>query len=136
MLGLEHTCKFTAIHVKNTCKYICFLHEYLASFLKQDGVNFGKNRLSVVSCRTALIGRQSYVVRFIFLGFDWFQLLLLPTLLSLHDGNISTACMHSRYKNYAAIRTAPSSFRGEFPNDLEQMGTDLFQTHKRRWTVN
>ena len=124
MLGLEDTCKFTAIHVKNTCKYICFLHEYLASFLKQDGVNFGKNWLSVVRCP------------FIFLGFDWFQLLLLLTLLRLHDGNISTACMHSRYKNYAAIRTPLSSFCGEFPNDLEQMVTDLFQTHKRRWTVN
>ena len=60
MLGLEHTCKFTAIHVKNTCKYICFLHEYLASFLKQDGVNFGKNQIAIVRCR------------FIFLSFDWF----------------------------------------------------------------
>ena len=30
--------------------------------ISHDDINSGKNRLSVVSCRTALIGWQSYVV--------------------------------------------------------------------------
>ena len=42
--------------------------------MKQDGVNFGKDRLSVVSCRIALIGWQLHVrCRFVFLGIDWFR---------------------------------------------------------------
>ena len=37
----KHACKFSAIHVKNTYQICnCFLHECLASFLKQDGVEF------------------------------------------------------------------------------------------------
>ena len=56
MFGRAH------LQIYQICKYICFLDEYVASFLKQDGVNFGKNRLPVVSCRAALIGWQSYVV--------------------------------------------------------------------------
>ena len=43
----------------------CFLRECFASFLKEDGVNFGKDRLSVVSSRIALIGWQSYVVSYL-----------------------------------------------------------------------
>ena len=39
--AVEHACKFSAIHVKNTYQICnCFLHECLASFLKQDGVKF------------------------------------------------------------------------------------------------
>ena len=39
--AVEHSCKFSAIHVKNTYQSCnCFLHECLASFLKQDGVKF------------------------------------------------------------------------------------------------
>ena len=34
------------IHVKNTYQMYCFLHECLAFFLKQDGVNFGNDRAS------------------------------------------------------------------------------------------
>ena len=62
--AVEHACKFTATYVENTyqiCKYTsCFHHECLASFLKQDGVNFGKDRLSVV------IDRMVYCLIFLY----------------------------------------------------------------------
>ena len=53
--------------------YLSFLHEYLASFLKQVGVNFGNDRLSIVSCRIRIDRMAIVRCRFVFLGFDWFR---------------------------------------------------------------
>ena len=102
MFGRAH------LQIYQICKYICFL----ASFLKQDGVNFGKNRLSVVSCRTALIRWQSYAIlmegsdRTLFVSFFWALIsseviLLLLMLLNLHDGNICTA----RKRTFTHVKT-------------------------------
>ena len=52
----------------------CFLHECLTSFLKQDAVNFGNDRLSVVSTCRIRFDRIAIVRRrLIFLGFDWLR---------------------------------------------------------------
>ena len=52
----------------------CFLHECLASFLKQDGVNFGNDRLMSVVSRHIRFDWMAFVhCRLTFLGFDWFQ---------------------------------------------------------------
>ena len=90
------------LKIKQICN--CFLHDCLASFLKQDGgVNFGNDRLSVV---TALIGWQSYVAVSFFCALIGFEDILLLTQLNLttftRDGNIFTASLQmfcSRYKN-------------------------------------
>ena len=69
--SVEHTCKFTAMHVKNTyqiCKYICFLHGYLAwwhQFREESVVSrklsYRIDRMAIVRCRFSLC-------------FDWFRL--------------------------------------------------------------
>ena len=76
----------------------CFLHECLASFLKQDGVNFGKDR-SVSRQLSYRIDRVAIVrCRFIFLRIDWFRFFNCYLHFYLRK--------RSRYKNDTKLKTS------------------------------
>ena len=82
--AVEHACKFSAIHVKNTyqLQLFSFVNVSLLSWNKMAS-NFGNDRLSLVSCRIRFHRMAIVGSRFIFLGFDWLRRHSIVTLTSL-----------------------------------------------------